>query len=158
MPEAQASCSFSLLWSWDSGKTGSLWDMMIHKSAHMQPCETKDLHISGISPCLLFMEDFPSLFPYSWQHCPGSPTREVRKVFGLWHPPAWTVMMGCLMCPLTILFNSSHTDYIDPDTQWGLFSFKNQHQVPSICIISLLTTKKASSKALQQSLDNGWEA
>lgn len=56
------------------------------------------------------------------------------------------------------IFSTAHTGYIDLVTQWSVFSFKNQHQVPSICIISLLTTKKASGKALQQSLDNGWEA
>lgn len=51
---------------------------------------------------------FPSLFPYLQKHCPGVPTREVRKVFGLWYPPVWIVMKGCLMYLLTNLFKSSH--------------------------------------------------
>lgn len=156
MSEVWESCSDPLLWYWDAGKMYNLCVMMIHNSVHRQPCKVKVLHISVIPPCLHSPGVF---FPLSEQkHCLGLPVREVRKVFGLWHPPVCGLPWRGVWCTRWQIFSTAHTDYIDPVTQWSLFSFKNRHQLPSICIISLLTTKKASGKVLQQSLDNGREA
>lgn len=156
MSVVQESWSDPLLWSWDGAKCiicVTWWSIAQCTCSHVK---SKVFWDSSTSP--LFRDLLSPLCFHTYRNTAqiSQPERSQRFLVpdtllcGLSWRDAW--------CTHWQISSTTHPDYIDPVIQRSLFSFKNWHQLPSICIISLLTTKKASGKVLQQSLDNGWEA